>query len=257
MERALPTSLAPGLLRGAVLRTRGKHWSMAIGAFGNDLADEDRRKLNGRSALVRAVWQPVNGRSADLGFGISAETRRADAGATARIRARPESAPTDARLVDTGTLHIGTGISTLGADGYWSQGPLMLAAEYLQSRVVLADSAAPTSSTVSTLRGWTASAAWTLTGEHRGYRVATGSLAAIDPRHRWGALELAVRRSTLDLEDGTITGGVETNSGVALNWYWNRNSRLAVNYIRVDAQPNRRGIDESPTVLQARFQLTL
>ncbi|MFO1402365.1 MAG: porin [Steroidobacteraceae bacterium] len=251
MERSLSATLRPGLLRGAVLRMRGQRWSLAIGGFGNDLADEDRRSLPGRSAVARAVWQPLNTRRLDLGFGLSGETRRADTGATARLRSRPETALTPARLVDTRTLQIGDGITTLGADAFLATGPVMVAAEFAQSRVELLDGETPT------FTGWTATAGWTLTGEHRNYRVGTGAYSGFEPRHRWGAVELAVRASRLDLEDGSVTGGVETNTGVALNWYWNRNSRLAINYIRVDAQPNRNGIDESPTLLQARFQLAL
>lgn len=251
MERSLSATLRPGLLQGAVLRMRGKRWSLALGGFGNDLADEDRRSLPGRSAVARVAWHPVNGRRVDLGFGASGETRRADAGATARRRSRPETALTGARLVDTRTLQVGDGLVTLGADAFLSTGPLMLAAEFVQSRVDLVGGEAVD------FQGWTATAGWALTGEHRGYRAGTGAYGGFEPRHRWGALELALRASRLDLQDGTVTGGVETNAGVALNWYWTRKSRLAINYIRVDAQPNRNGVDESPSLLQARFQLAL
>ena len=48
------------------------------------------------------------------------------------------------------------------------------------------------------------------------------------PSSRWGAVELAARLSELDLSDGNIIGGEETNLTFGLNWDINQNVRCMV-----------------------------
>ncbi len=52
----------------------------------------------------------------------------------------------------------------------------------------------------------------------------------------WGAWQAAVRLSYADFNSEDIFGGVGRNLTLALNWYWNANSRLQFNYIfgRID-----------------------
>ena len=64
-----------------------------------------------------------------------------------------------------------------------------------------------------------------LTGEHRTYQPARG---------KWGALELSLRLSAVNLKDKNIAGGRELNITVGLNWYLKRKLRLMVNYIHAD-----------------------
>ncbi len=52
----------------------------------------------------------------------------------------------------------------------------------------------------------------------------------------WGAWEVACRLSYGDLNDEDIYGGYGRSATLALNWYWNANARLQLNYIvgRID-----------------------
>lgn len=84
-----------------------------------------------------------------------------------------------------------------------------------------------------------------------------GTFRSVRPDRDWGALELAVRYSTLDLDDGDITGGEQSNAAIGLNWYANTNFRVMANFIRYDADPNRNGIDEDGNIIQIRIQATL
>jgi phosphate-selective porin OprO/OprP len=106
--------------------------------------------------------------------------------------------------------------------------------------------------------GWYASAGVFLTGETRDYSNSRGVIGG--PRHikhRWGALEAAVRYGTLDLEDQDVTGGKEDNLALALNWYVNDNVRLMLNYINFDASPTSTGVDEDGDIIAVRLQLVL
>jgi len=249
VERPLANALAPGILQGVLLRAQGARWSASGGVFGNDIKDEDTRKIPGRSTLARLVFAPVNADRNTLHIGTSYEYRNADAGASVRFRTRPETAVTNVRLIDTGTIAGVSHLMTAEADLAWAPGPFTLQLEAARSTVErdLLDSLR--------FQGVSVSTSFVFTGERRSYHVGTGSFGSIKPKRKWGAIELAGRYSHLDLEDGAIAGGVESNGTVALNWYWTRGSRLALDYIMVNAKPNRRGVDESPNVLTLRFQL--
>jgi len=249
MERGLPAQLAPGLLTGALVRGSARSMAWSVGVFGNDLSDDDRRKIDGTSVTGRFTFTPLRKRSNLLHMGASAEYRKADSNEVARFRARPESYVTDARLIDTGNLAGADDLLTLGAEAAWARGPFLLQAEYFASEL-----GRDTGNDASFGGGYVA-AGWVLTGEKRRYNRHTGVFGAIDPKGDWGAVEVVARYSQLDLEDGGVTGGKENNIAAGMNWWWNENCRLMVNYIKADASPNRNGVDDSPTIIQARLQV--
>jgi len=67
---------------------------------------------------------------------------------------------------------------------------------------------------------------WFLTGEHRAYNKSLGAFSGFAPTHpvrirnrTWGALELGVRYSYIDLTDGPIEGGRMSILMPGVNWY--------------------------------------
>ncbi|MEQ1800765.1 MAG: porin [Gammaproteobacteria bacterium] len=249
MERPLATQLTAGLLTGALLRADNNDMSFSFGVFGNDLSDDDRRKLDGTSVAGRVTWAPLRANKRVVHLGFSAEYRDAGSGEAGRFRARPESDATEVRLIDTRSVDDVGSLLALGAEAAAGFGPALLQAEYIStdvSRDVGSDA---------TLGGWYVSASYVVTGERRRYREHTGSFGDIAPRGQWGAVEVAARYGSLDLTDGDVTGGEESNLALGVNWYLNRNCRLMLNYIDVDASPNRDGVDESPSIWQVRAQV--
>jgi phosphate-selective porin OprO/OprP len=70
-------------------------------------------------------------------------------------------------------------------------------------------------------------------------------------------LEVGLRFSYLDLNDGDIKGGREKNFTAGLNWYLNPNVRLMFNYIRANVE-DRAGPpvnDGTANIFQGRFQI--
>jgi phosphate-selective porin OprO/OprP len=89
---------------------------------------------------------------------------------------------------------------------------------------------------------WHLQLAWSLTGEEQSLKgLKPASDFSLD-RGTWGAFELVARYHELDIDDAAFAGGADSFAdpataasqarawGVGLNWYLNRNYKVAVNY---------------------------
>ncbi|EKD77985.1 MAG: phosphate-selective porin O and P [uncultured bacterium] len=76
-------------------------------------------------------------------------------------------------------------------------------------------------------------------------------------RNTYGAWEVALRYSGIDLNDHDIHGGKENDAAIALNWYPFSAIKFGVNYIRANAAPSQNGVDRIVNIvglmMQARF----
>jgi phosphate-selective porin OprO/OprP len=79
----------------------------------------------------------------------------------------------------------------------------------------------------------------------------------VKPKRRWGALELALRYSALNLVDENVIGGDEQNLTFGLNWYLNRNLRMMFNFVQVDADLRNTLETDRPRIYQLRLQAVL
>lgn len=80
-----------------------------------------------------------------------------------------------------------------------------------------------------------------VTGEHRTYDFGRGRFGRVKPRTNfdpakgnWGALEIAVRYSYLDLVSRNIDGGDLWDVTAGINWYLFPNLRWMLNYVHAD-----------------------
>ena len=250
VERGLPTALVPGLLTGVQANYAHAGWTASLGYFGNPINVEfGKSSATGRSRSGRLTWAPLRSHRNTLHLGLSIERRNIDPGSLFRIASAPETGLTRTTLFNTGNL---AGVQDLRRRGYelaWESGPLQVQAESITMDVTRL--ARPTAH----FTGWYAQASWMLTGESRPYAASRGTFGGIDPRHHWGALELAIRRSHLDLEDGRVTGGRGTDDSVGVNWYLGRNLRLMGDYTRSHARPDRSGLVRDIGLYQASVQV--
>jgi phosphate-selective porin OprO/OprP len=153
---------------------------------------------------------------------------------TAQDRTRPESHLTDDRLVDTAILYD-QGQDLISLEAAWKNGPISLQGEYFHNIV----------NSYSNLQfnGWYAQGSWVVTGESRKYLTGGGIFTGIVPENEfrfgttgWGAVELVLRLSRVDLNDKFIYGGKERNFSAGVNWYLRKKIRLMTNYIHVTVE---------------------
>ena len=255
LETALPTqAIYAGRRIGLDWALARKYWLLNAGYY---WAGDLQGGSDGRMTALRAAWTPRNAPGDVLHLGISA-SREDPHGSTdgrdiytppgARLRAKPEAGLTTVRLVDSGTLSRVDHIDRTGLEALWIGGPWSLQGEYLDARVRL-DDGRPTYRG----RGWYAFGSGVLTGESRSYKA--GTAGDVKPRGPYGAVELALRYSELNLDDAPVLGGAEHNWTLGANWYINRYLKLQGNYVR--AHSDRRGVVVDPDIVEVRAQIAL
>ena len=248
MERALPNALVSGYSLGLSAETWGDDWTAALGLFEGTIRSREDDVDQGWGLTGRAVYAPALGSKQRLHAAASLAYREPPGDDRVSFSTLPEVHLSDRRLVSTGTLNDVDHTLTSGIElaGLW--GPWSLQGEYLRT-----DLMRDTREDVA-FQGWYIFGSWFITGEQRAYDPRSGTFAPARPKGKWGALELAVRYSVLDLDDGPITGGEERNWTLGLNWYINRNMRVMLNLVAADADPNEDGDFERLDAIQSRFQ---
>ncbi|MES9969923.1 MAG: porin [Candidatus Thiodiazotropha sp.] len=255
MERALPNALAPGRSMGLGAHWHAEQMTFAAGFFGDDYDDDaDDEGDEGWGVTGRLTYAPWAEERSVLHLGMAASFRRLDDEEKVRFDVRPESHITDIRYLDTGKLEQSRSSVLLGVEGAWVAGPFSLQGEWIQAKVERDEGADPT------FEGWYMQASWFFSGESRRYKQRAAKFGRIRPLSDSGALELAVRFSSLDLNDEEIEGGSSDSLTLGLNWYINRQIRLMANTIFVendrfaDADGDVEAEDE-PAIFQVRAQL--
>lgn len=243
MERSLPEqAVHEGRRVGLGWFYQGvPHWLFQTAFF-------TRHDLNGDAAgetfAGRVVYNPVLEQGEVVHLGLSASREMRD-NRTGRIRARPEVGLTPVRLVDTGTLQGVDRFDRQGLEAAWIHGPMLLQGEYLAMQAIR-----PGARDFHT-HGYYVFGTWLLTGESRDYDA--GSVTSVKPQHGWGALEVALRYATLDLDDGAVMGGREHDWTLGLNWYISSHFKLQANLIRAFSERGNLPLD--PTIFGLRAQL--
>ncbi|MDQ2703482.1 MAG: porin, partial [Pseudomonadota bacterium] len=206
---------------------------------GNDLEGANA----GQTVAARAAWVPRNAAGDVLHLGVSASREEPDAGSF-RMRARPEVGLTDVRLVDTGTLPGVDAIRREGLEGLWIRGSWSVQGEYLQARVARGPGLDDVGG-----RGAYVFASWVPTGESRAYNGYAGNVVPSG----MSALELLLRYSHVDLDDGAVRGGRQSDWTLGANWYLGRNFKVQANY--VFASSRRGDLRRDPHAFGLRAQV--
>lgn len=258
MERALPVeAFATSRRIGLGANYAADNWTLAASLYGREEAD-DTDGDQGYGVGARLTWAPWNEKTRILHLGVAGAWEDPNDN-DMRFRSRPESHKTNTRLVDTGSIPDPDTFSRYGLEAATVLGPFSLQAEYMGV------STSSDSVEDADLTGWYAYGSWFLTGESRKYKK--GAFSRVTPKSTvgkggMGAWELAVRYSTIDLEDGDTQGGEQDNITIGVNWYATKYVRFMANYVMVDADPVRSGLvvpgdydDDSPSIMQVRAQI--
>ncbi len=107
-------------------------------------------------------------------------------------------------------------------------------------------------------QGYYVTAGYFLTGESRNYSFEDAGFTSITKiNHSYGAWELAIRYSELNLIDRNIRGGQEHDYTVGLNWYPIQPITFKINYIHAVATPNSNGANQTANFYVLRLQVLL
>lgn len=232
MERALPNALVPdrhvGFSVGNSALDGRLFWD--LGVFANSSNGKGSTPENVSARVTGLPWISEDGNSLVL-VGVSA-SRRDPAGNTDRYRERPEAHSADHRIVDTGDYGVDSE-TLLGLEAAFVSGPFSAQGEYLQLDNDADAVGDPT------FCGWYVYVSWFLTGERRPYKG--GAFGRVVPERRFldgnggpGAIEAAIRYSTLDLTDAGVDGGEVDDWTFGINWYLNGNTKVRLNYVWSD-----------------------
>lgn len=248
LERSQADMFAPARRLGIGWSRRAARHTFSVMGFGQEAGTDREGGDDGFGAAARATFLPLLDERGYLHVGIAvASYEPAHSGnEVMRFRQRPESRPASTRLIDTGVIDSVESTRSLGLEAAWTRGPLSLQGEYMSSRVRRSGLPSPT------FDAWYVYASYVLTGESRPY--AEGVIRSPVSSDGRGAWELALRYSEGDLDDGAIAGGVMENVTFGVNWYLRSNVRFMFNY--VDVSSTRAGVDDDPSILQLRAQVT-
>jgi phosphate-selective porin OprO/OprP len=218
-------------------------WS--AGVFNDGLAtgvsvDKTGTEFDGR--LTGLAWESAS--QADyLHLGVGWRRVGPDDGKL-RFAGRPESNVAD-KFTDTKDF-VGKSAQELSLEGLLSWRRFSVLGEHFSAWVNAPDSGDPGFSG-SYLLG-----SWFVTGESRQYVHVAGFAGAVNPKRRFGAVELVVRFSHVDLTDVLIDGGVLNKWHYGVNWWASRQWKIGLSYGNADL--DRGGLHGNTRMLLTRLQ---
>jgi phosphate-selective porin OprO/OprP len=267
MERALTETFSPGRNTGFAIHDTvlDKRVLLQAGAFkeanssGFGFDDDGMWNLTGRVVGV-PLYEDGGEKVVHLGFSYSHQFRGGN-DFMLRYRRRPEShlAP---YMADTGSVITTNNINLINPEIAVVWGPASFQAEYTRSFVNGDDGMRNT-----TFWGTYAQLSYFLTGEHRNYKLGSGSFDRVKPNANfnplkgdWGAFQVGVRYSYVDLNDELVRGGKMWDITAGVNWYLFPNTRVSLNYVHSELDnrlisPDPDNLDGNADIVQARFQL--
>ncbi len=255
IERPLSSNLFPSRNLGLAWR---REWddelaTVTVGVFRetDDSGDSfDDHSANEMALTGRWTWVPfqVDANHQKLHVGSSFSLRNPDAGMIA-FDGDPGTV-IGPSLLDTGAIAADQ-VLLVGAEAGYQHGATVLSSEVEFARIDASSGETPS------MLGWYMQASHFLTGEVRKYKLSRPTWAPPNPDQPmsigsdgWGAWELGLRYSQLNLNDQSVSGGDGRNIGVALNWYLTAHVRLQTNLYRVT-----RDGDGDANVFVMRFHL--
>jgi len=249
MERSFNMPFSPDRNAGAMIfnETPDQRFGWQLGIFrnANSFGDDNSGSDHNLTARIAGLVIKNDDKKQLIHLGIGYSNRSPE-NSEYNINSMP-SAHLAPRYVSTGTIEDVNGVDLFNAEVAGVFGPFSIQSEFLTASV-------KTVSSMSFSAFYT-QASYFLSGEHREYKSLLGGFDKVKPRNNAGkegkgAWEITARYSTIDLDDGIITGGTMNELALGINWYLNPATRIMLNYVLVDLK--NVGISN---ILQMRFQV--
>ena len=215
--------------------------SGALGIYDDEIDEDDGGDEYGIGARISTA--PKFGDGAFLHAGAS--YYNVDyAGGDYRVRSRM-GMHTTGRPFETNTFQTDD-IDQMGLELAYVAGPFSLQSEYMS---VESDAAGGASIALDgegevtarrsgiDMNGYYMQAAYTLTGETRGYKASSGAFKAVKPKGGMGAWELVARYEDADVDVKAFGEEASVERTVlGVNWYVNKNVKMMFNYVDAEAK---------------------
>jgi phosphate-selective porin OprO/OprP len=246
VERAFPTELVPNRDIGATLQgdLSGSRFTYQVGVYNGTADGRDARATDvddRKEYAARLFFEPFHGDPGffqNLGLGVAGSTGDKEGTTVGQEGVLPQyRTPGQNTFFQyaSGVAADGTHRRLTG-QAYFYRQAFGFMGEYVESRQELLQG--PVKAELSH-DAWQATLSWLLTGEEASYR------GVVKPRRPyqigqegWGAFELTVRATALDIDDDAfpVFASPDTQAtkatayGIGANWYLNAKAKIVVNY---------------------------
>jgi phosphate-selective porin OprO/OprP len=247
-------ALLPSRNFGVVVSGSGRNQRMtwAGGVFNDSFVTSDSFGNSSSQLIGRVTWLPFlsddESNLVHLGFG--ARYSNAEEGGQALTEPEFNKAPI---FVDTGVLEADK-LTLYNFEASWRRGPFWVAGEYVWTGVDSPELGDPDFS------GYHITGSWALSGPMRAYNKRSGIIDRL-PISRsvyeggWGAWEVGIRWSDLDLTDRAVEGGEMKILSLGLNWWLSPIFNVNVSYRHINL--DRFGLDGDAHGFNSRVLLAL
>ncbi len=258
MERSLANGFASGRRIGVSYNKWGEKYFAMGGFFGEEPgAGEEEGEDEATGIAARVAFAPILSDGRVFHVGASYGSYEPEAGSDDRVRFRGRELHLMDRMVSTGKVKFVDDYELMGIEVAGQNGPWSFQSEYLT-----ADMNRFSGENDASFDGYYAFVSWFPFGAQRTYSMSSAEFGAIHPEGDRGAFEVALRFSSIDLNDfaAGVEGGSADNITLGLNWYANDHLRFMFNYIKqdndefADADGDFAGNDDLD-IIGLRFQL--
>jgi len=247
MERALPITMSAERNTGAMYHTTfGEKISLQTGVFREgDSFGNDKESTNNVNVTSRITYLAMNDDSKTLHLGANNSIRKNSShsyGFSSRAENHLGNKLMSVDFEDVEETNV------LGGEIAYVNNALSVQAEYLQTTVIGA--------TETELSSYYGQISYFLTGERRTYKNSLSGFGSVKPNNNysengWGAIELAVRLSSMDLT--TANAGTLEDITVGINWYLNPNTRVMFNYVMGEMTNETEVITENAVMMRVQL----
>ena len=248
IERALPTSLVPNRDVGVIGYGDLAPWlTYQVGAFNGviDGGSGDADTTDSKDVVGRLAFSPFktskNPQLQAFTIGIAGSSGKELGTLAAPGLAQYRSG---GQLVFFRYRTDGTAPNTTIADGqrsrFTTQGQYYVRQLGVQAEYVISKQAVRRVATTATLanESWQLTGSWVLTGEAQTGRIIAPRKPFDWSKKTWGAFEIVARVNALTIDDDAFpvfanldqAASEATATGLGLNWFLNRNVKIATNY---------------------------
>ncbi len=232
MERSQGTDgFAVGRRMGLEVAKWDDNYRVAASVFGNDV-DEFQKDTEDETFnySARVNYTPIHTDDSVLLLGTSAALRNTLWGfGDVRFKTKFESNVADIKFVDTGVISNVDNYKLFGGEMAYVNKRFYAQTEYTATSLNRLNDLEDLSFSGGYIYG-----AFFLTDDTHPYDSNSAEFGKVRPSSKSGAWEVAARFSTVDMDDGDVTGGSSDSITLGVNYYANANIRIYLNYGMVD-----------------------